>query len=132
LLLLKTFGNLWQVQSMSKDQQQEQKNMKFHNDKAKPHVAKSVITYLKEQNFIIIDHLPYSPDLALFDFWLFDCIKQRLDNHSSAKSLEKQIVEILEAIPHQEYIKTFDTWLERMKLCVKYEGEYFEHLINKI
>ena len=100
--------------------------MKFHHDNAKPHIAKSVITYLNEQNFIIMDHPSYSPDLAPSDFWLFDYIKQRL------KSLEKQIVEILEAIPHQEYKKTFDKWSERMKLCVKCEGEYFKHLVKKI
>ena len=79
-----------------------------------------------------MNHPPYSRDLALSDFWLFDYIKQCLDNHSSAKSLEKPIVETLEVMPHQEYINTFEKWLERMKLCEKCEGENFKHLINKI
>ena len=108
------------------------KNMKVHHDNAKPHVAKSVITYLESQNFIIMDHPSYSPDLSLSDFWFIDYIKQRLDDNPNTESLASQIVEIVETIPHQEYIKTFNKWLERMTLCVENKGDYFEHLKNKI
>ena len=69
--------------------------------------------------------LPY---LAPSDFWFFDYIKQRLDHHPNAESLASQIVEIVETIPYQEYIKTFNKWLERMRLCVENKGGYFEHL----
>lgn len=34
----------------------------------------------------MMDHPPCSPDFALSDFWLFDYIKQRLDDHTSAES----------------------------------------------
>ena len=44
------------------------KNIKFHHYNAKPNVAKSVITYLESQKLIIMDHPPYSPDLAPSDF----------------------------------------------------------------
>ena len=85
------------------------KNIKFHHDNAKPHVAKSVITYLESQKF-----------------------KQRLDDHLKAESLASQIIEIVETTPHQEYIKTFYKWLERMRLCVENKGDFFEHFKNKI
>ena len=77
-----------------------------------------------------MEHPPYSPDLALADFWLFNFIKKNLDDHPNAESLNKQIVEIVNSILIVEYKKTFEKWLERMKLCIKYKGEYFEHLIN--
>ena len=46
------------------------------------------------------------------------------------KSLASQIVEIVETISHQEYIKTFNKWLERMRLCVENKGDYFEILVR--
>ena len=46
--------------------------------------------------------------------------------------IKSQIVEIVETIAHQEYIKTFITWLEKMRLCVENKGDYFEHLKNEI
>lgn len=105
--------------------------MKFHHDNARPHVAKCVVAYLESENFTIVDHPPYSPDLAPSDFWLFDYVKQRLRDSRDENHLASQIVEIVNSIPHKEYKKAFETWIERMKLCLKYEGNYFEHLMNK-
>jgi len=33
-----------------------------------------------------MDHPPYSPNLAPCDFWRFDYIKQRINDHTSLKS----------------------------------------------
>lgn len=77
-----------------------------------------------------MDHPPYSPDLAPSDFWLFDYIKQRLDTQSDANSMMKAITAIVSSIPKQEYLKTFEKWIERMELCIKNKGHYFEHLIK--
>jgi len=108
------------------------KNIKFHHDNARPHIHSSVITFLESNQFIIMDHPPYSPDLAPSDFWLFDYIKKRLTDHPNENSLAAQITEIVNSISQDEYLKTFHKWIERMELCVKYKGDYFEHLINKI
>ena len=104
------------------------KNIKLHHDNARPHVHQAVKSYLKEKKLDVMDHPSYSPDLAPCDFWLFDYIKQRLDNHSNQESLMDQIVKIVQNIDHSEYIKTFEMWLERMKLCIKNNGDYFEHI----
>ena len=55
-----------------------------------------------------MDHPPYSPDLAPSDFWLFDRVKKRLDDHTSAESLVKQITKIVNDIPKKECQKTFN------------------------
>ena len=47
------------------------KNLKFHHENARPHILSSVKSYREDQNFIIMNHPPYSPDFALSDFWLF-------------------------------------------------------------
>ena len=78
-----------------------------------------------------MDHPPYSPDLAPCDFWLFDYIKQRLSDHTSVKSLDAEITKTIADIPRNEWEYTFDKWLERMRLCIIYKGDYFKHEINK-
>lgn len=108
------------------------RGIKFHHDNARPHVAKCVQTYLEEQNLQIMEQPPYSPDLAPSDFWLFDYIKQQLEDHTSVESLMRQITKILHSTPKAEFRKTFDKWLERMQLCIDNQGNYFEHIIKKI
>ena len=106
------------------------KNMKILHDNAKPHVAKDVQDYLKNESIAIIDHPPYSPDLAPCDFWLFSKIKQNLTDHKDVQSLKKQITEIVAGIPKEEWLKTFEKYLERMQYCINNKGDYFEHLIK--
>ena len=101
--------------------------LKFYQDNARPHVASMVITFLKDHEFIIMDHPPYSPDLAPSDFWLFDYIKTRLSDHTSEKSLICEITKICNAIPKKELETTYDKWVERMGLCIKFKRDYFEH-----
>ena len=105
-------------------------NMKLLHDNARPHVHKNVRNFLENQGIGLVEHPPYSPDLAPCDFWLFDYIKRELDDHESAESLEKQITKIVKSIPKKEYQKTFEKWVERMQFCVDIEGDYFEHIIN--
>lgn len=106
------------------------KNIKILHDNAKPHVAKIVKAHLESVGITIIDHPPYSPDLAPCDFWLFDRIKQQLTDHEDAESLKSQITEILDSIDTNEYHRAFQKYLERMQLCVNNKGEYFEHLMK--
>ncbi len=46
------------------------------------------------------------------------------------KSLKLAVTETLENIPKEMYRKTFENWIERMKLYIKYDGDYFEHLMQ--
>ena len=38
-----------------------------------------------------------------------------------------EITDICKKILKDELKKTFDKWVERMKLFLEYEGDYFEH-----
>ena len=108
------------------------KGLKFHHDNATPHTHRDVVAFLEAQEFTMMDHPAYSPDLAPCEFWLFDYIKQRLSDHTTVKSLSDEITKIVADIPRNEWEYTFQKWLERMELCIKYKGEYFEHEIKKI
>ena len=87
--------------------------------------------FLEREGVRIIRHPPYSPDLAPCDFWLFDEIKRHLDDQPDEKALETAITRILEAIPKEEYAKTFKKWIDRMQQCINNKGDYFEHLNDK-
>ncbi|CAF2997199.1 unnamed protein product [Rotaria sp. Silwood2] len=103
--------------------------IKLHHDNARPHMNDIVFNYLQEEKIKVMAHPPYSPDLAPSDFWLFSCLKRSLDTYPDATSLAKAIAKELNSIHIQEYQKTFQKWIERMKLCIEHRGDYFEHLL---
>jgi histone-lysine N-methyltransferase SETMAR len=57
----------------------------FHQDNARPHVSEMTQQKIKELNWEILDHLPYSPDLAPSDYHLL----RSLQNHLNNKKFER-------------------------------------------
>ena len=78
----------------------------------------------------MVRHPLYSPGPAPADFWLFDYLKRQLGTYSDPKSLQRAVTDELRAIPKDEFRKTFQKWIDRMKLCITNQGEYFEHLMG--
>jgi histone-lysine N-methyltransferase SETMAR len=70
------------------------KGVVFHQDNARPHVSKMTQQKIKELNWKILDHPPYSPDLAPSDYNLF----RSLQNHLNNKKFER-FEEVNDAIP---------------------------------
>ncbi|CAF1127560.1 unnamed protein product [Adineta steineri] len=85
--------------------------------------------YLQGEKIKVMAHPPYSPDLAPSDFWLFNYLKRGLDTYPDITSLAKMLPRELRSIPVHEYQKTFEKWIERMKLPIEHHGDYFEHLL---
>jgi len=106
------------------------RNFRLLHDNARPHVHSNVRNYLQEKGIKLIDHPPYSPDSALSDFWLFNDIKRRLPDQITQENLNGRVTQILQSIPRKEYFKTFVCYIDRMRVCVTAEGDYFEHLIK--
>lgn len=106
------------------------RGLKLHHDNARPHQTNDVKAYLQEQGMMLMRHPPYSPDLAPSDFWLFGHLKRQLTSYPDSKSLQQAVTKELRAIPKDEFRKTFQKWIERMKLCITNQGEYFEHLME--
>jgi len=106
------------------------RDMLLLHDNARPHVHSNVRNFLQSKGLGEIDHSPYSPDLAPCDFWLFDYIKERLDDEPCAETLATSVTNILHSIPATEYHKTFKKYIERLELCVLAEGDYFEHFMK--
>ena len=60
---------------------------------------------------VSMEHTPYSPDLALCDFWLFDYVKQRVVDATGPEDLRKHISKIVDSIDIKEWERTFEKWL---------------------
>jgi len=106
------------------------RDMFLLHDNARPHIHSNVINFVKSNGMKIIDHPPYSPDLAPCDYWLFDYIKECLDDEIDQESLAKSLTNVVSSIPHSEYIKTFKKYIERLEYCILAEGDYFEYFMK--
>ncbi len=91
---------------------------------------KNVTDYLDSVGITRMPHPPNSPDLSQCDFWLFDLIKINLSDYNDTESLHDAVVEFMYSLNKDEYRKTFNKWIQRMRLCVDNEGSYFEHLMK--
>ena len=90
------------------------RGIKLPHDNAKPHIHFNVCKFIESHGVIEIDHPPYLLDLAPCDYWLFQYIKQSLGDENDANSLLRSITKIVYAIPHKEWIKTFNKYIERL------------------
>ena len=47
-----------------------------HHDNASSRTSGLTVEFLKQKQIKVIEHQPYSPDLAMCDFWLFFNLKR--------------------------------------------------------
>jgi hypothetical protein len=73
----------------------------------------------------MVPHLPYSPDLAPCDFFLFPRLKSTLKRKRFQDVVEIQLntTRQLQAIPKQAYQTCIEKWKDR---CIQSGGLYFE------
>ncbi len=88
-----------------------------------------VTKFLKKHNIEAMLHSPYSPDLALCDFWLFLLLKEELRKcrFATDKGMVNVVQGFFNSIPKAEFQKTIlQHWKQRMRDCVVSKGRYFE------
>ena len=88
------------------------------HDNAWAHVSKMTSSFVEDQGVTVIDHPPYSPDLSPCDYWLFDYIKQRLEEVTSSEMLVNAVTATIENIDRKEYFKIFERYVERLEYCI--------------
>lgn len=102
----------------------------LHHDNASSHTARATVDYLRENNVRVIEHPPYSPDLAMCDFWLFFNLKKHLRGRkfSSENEIDQAINLYFDSVPKNEWRAAFELWKKRLSRCIEVKGDYFEHL----
>jgi hypothetical protein len=73
-------------------------------------------------------HLPYSLDLAPYDFYLFGYIKRLLAGREFADRSEllQAVMDIVNGIEKATLEEVFLTWMRRLAKCIDTNGEYVE------
>jgi hypothetical protein len=83
---------------------------------------------LAKQTVATLPQPPYSPDLALPDFFLFPRLKSSLKGHhfGTVKNLQAAVTNALKEIPVQNFQASYDAWQNRWQRCIDAQGCYFE------
>nr|CAP20055.1 transposase [Portunus trituberculatus] len=100
----------------------------LHHDNALQSHAVKTRQFLEESKLQLINHPPYSPDLAPCDFWLFPKLSEKLAgiNFQREQDLARKINAELRTISDCEYSECFVKWMTRLQKCVNLRGEYVE------
>ena len=106
----------------------QKKKILFHQDNAPAHTAQKTITKITELKYELLQHPPYSPDLAPSDFWLFPHLKKFLrgkhfsSNEEVIAVVEEYFAGLAESHFHDGINKLEDRWTK----CIDLMGDYTE------
>ena len=99
----------------------------FHWDNAPVHTAATVKNWLAAGGVQMLEHPPYSPDLAPADFFLFPKLKKELAGRHLSKDDFKTIWEgVSRTVAAEDFAAAFRRWYERCQKCVDIGGGYVE------
>ena len=99
----------------------------FHWDNAPVHTAAIVKDFLAKKKIEMLDHAPYSPDLAPADFFLFPKLKAELaGDFLDADSFKTKWEGVVRTLKEDDFTKAFSKWVERHRKCVQLRGDYVE------
>ncbi len=99
------------------------------HDNAPAHTATPTFAAMVETSMNVVNHPPYSPDLAPADFWFFPFLKSQIRGKVFANVLELQdvLMEIIHLIPKKDFADCITKQLpNRWRKCIAAGGEYFE------
>jgi histone-lysine N-methyltransferase SETMAR len=95
----------------------------FHWDNAPVHTAAVVKDWMAARDFRLIDHPPFSLDLAPADFFLFPIIKRQLAGKTLTQETFKTMWEgVARTIAEEDYAAAFRRWYEGCEKCVRNGG----------
>ena len=99
----------------------------IHYDNAPCHNSRICSEELSHTPFVRLPHPPYSPDIAVCDFYLFGKLKHSLQQVavSNRRELEDEIDRIMMQISRDEWKRVFTEWLKRLRWIAGNNGEYY-------
>ena len=82
---------------------------------------------MKSRGFRVLDHPPYSPDLAPSDFGLFGTLKEKLRAYEieGPEDLEQTTRQLLSGFDKDFFQSLFTAWIKRLEWVAEHDGEYF-------
>ena len=90
----------------------------FNWDNAPVHTAAVVREWMAAKRFKLIEHPPYSPDLAPADFFLFPKVKMELAGMTLTQETFKNTWEgVIRTIAKEDFATAFWRWFEQCEKC---------------
>jgi histone-lysine N-methyltransferase SETMAR len=83
---------------------------------------------LAQSGVPVLDHPPYSPDLAPADIFLFPRLKNIMKGarFADVATIQERETAVLRSIPTEAFADSFQKLYERYQKCVVKNGDYFE------
>ena len=97
----------------------------FHWDNAPVHTAAPFKNCLAARGIQMVDHAPYSSDLAPADFFLFPKMKEELaGRHLTQDGFKMAWEGVTRTITTDDFTAGFRQWFEHCQKCVEISGNY--------
>ena len=98
------------------------------HDNAPIHTCHVVNKQIEKTGFILMQHPPYSPDLAPSDFALFSRLKRALKGHQfeSESEMKSAVMDFLQNLPADFFKNAFLELISRWQKCIDANGSYIE------
>jgi hypothetical protein len=96
-----------------------------HSDNTLPHTARQTLDFIATSGMVQALHLPYLPDLAPSDFYLFGYLKGRLQGQTfeDGDRLFDAIMTLTATIEKVTLERVFLEWMEILRRCIETNGE---------
>ena len=98
------------------------------HDNAPAHSAIRVRQFLAQKMVAVLDHPPYSPDLAPTDFFLFPHFKAAIKGarFADVNPIKDRVTAVLRSIRQEPFADCFRKLYERCQTSVLADDDYFE------
>jgi transposase len=92
-------------------------------DDVRPHTAAATVNHISTFGWELLDHAPYSPDLAPSDFHFFPALKRKLEGRRFTTNEDKTAVQTQDTNFHQQgFFKLVKQWDK----CINIGGDYVD------
>lgn len=100
----------------------------LHQDNTPAHTALVVKSFLTNHGIPVLEHPPYSPDLAPCDFFMFPKVKEALKvtRFETVKAVKQKATETMNMLTENDLKHCFEHWKIRMEKCRDSGREYIE------
>ena len=100
------------------------KGVILHHDNARPHAAKVTQEKIRELNWELLPHPPYSPDIAPSDYYLFRSLEHSIKNKTfqNVNEVEIHLHEYFSSKPASFYKRGIEALPERWQRVVNNDG----------
>lgn len=102
----------------------------LQHDNARPHTARKTLAAIRDKNWELLPHPPYSPDLAPSDFWLFGPMKNALrgKRYEGLKEIQSDVKKWFRGQDKDWFAEGIRSLTKRWEKCIDNGGDYVEKM----